>query len=65
MTAMVTLHITSLLVSHDIIIIKNYGPVKSTFKNSFFYHHVEHGSWQRKDIQHNRSDNISHFTYYF
>ena len=30
-----------------------------------FYHHVEHDSRQRKDIQHDRSDNISHSTYYF
>ena len=30
-----------------------------------FYHPVEHGSRQRKDIQHDCSDNISHYTYYF
>ena len=30
-----------------------------------FLHHVEHSSRQRKDIQHDRSDNISHSTYYF
>ena len=65
MTEMVTLHQLFPLVSLYTIMTKSYGPAKSTFKNPFFYHHVEHGSRHRKDIQYDCSDNISHSTYYF
>ena len=52
------------LLSHDISISKSYGPAKSSKKETFCT--TQRTRLQdRKDIQHDRSDNIDHITYNF
>ena len=56
--------ITNSILSLDIIITKRYGPAQAYLKKHiFFITGVEHDS--RKDIHHDRSDDINHAAYYF
>ena len=69
-TAMISLHLTSSIdkpwYQKISSLAKVMGLQSRILKNPVsFNHHVEHGSRHRKDIRHDRSDNINHCCYFW